>query len=308
MDNFRNILFVTQPNDNPAEGLKQAIGLARSNHAALKVLVAASKLPEKLDSYNEAYLKNLKENAEENISKALAATSQGDAPEIEVVVEPMKKFAVEVIQYVLRHGHDLLVKHAESGADKGFKAPDMALLRKCPCPVWLWRAARHAQNNLCIGVAVDAQSDEQEGKDLAKRLVQVADSLSAKSTQPLKAVSCWEYEFEGYLRENAWIKIPEEEINEAVEQTKAQHKADFDALMNDAGVTGEKHQLRGTPAEVLPDFVNAEGIDVLVMGTVGRTGIPGFIIGNTAEALLQEVKCSLLAMKPAGFTSPVNPY
>ena len=47
-------------------------------------------------------------------------------------------------------------------------------------------------------------------------------------------------------------------------------------------------------------------IDLLVMGTVARSGIPGLVIGNTAERLLPQVPCSLLAVKPAGFESPVT--
>jgi len=42
------------------------------------------------------------------------------------------------------------------------------------------------------------------------------------------------------------------------------------------------------------------------MGTVGRVGIPGFFIGNTAEEILKRVECSVLAIKPAGFVSPVG--
>jgi len=30
------------------------------------------------------------------------------------------------------------------------------------------------------------------------------------------------------------------------------------------------------------------------------------IIGNTAEAILEEIQCSVLALKPAGFVSPVK--
>ena len=42
------------------------------------------------------------------------------------------------------------------------------------------------------------------------------------------------------------------------------------------------------------------------MGTVGRTGIPGVIIGNTAEAILNRVTCSVLAVKPPDFETPVT--
>lgn len=49
-------------------------------------------------------------------------------------------------------------------------------------------------------------------------------------------------------------------------------------------------------------------MDILVMGTVARTGIPGFIIGNTAENVFQKLSCSLMALKPQGFVSPMKAY
>ncbi|WP_432648854.1 universal stress protein [Methylomarinum roseum] len=42
------------------------------------------------------------------------------------------------------------------------------------------------------------------------------------------------------------------------------------------------------------------------MGTLGQTGISGFLIGNTAEAILDQLQCSVLAIKPPGFRSPVT--
>jgi hypothetical protein len=35
-------------------------------------------------------------------------------------------------------------------------------------------------------------------------------------------------------------------------------------------------------------------------------GIPGLFIGNTAEEIIQTTKCSVLAVKPTGFISPVE--
>ena len=63
---------------------------------------------------------------------------------------------------------------------------------------------------------------------------------------------------------------------------------------------------RGEPEAVIPEFVVAEGIDVLVMGTVARSGIPGLLIGNTAERVLRRLPCSVLTVKPDGFVSPVR--
>src|SRR5690606_15053039 len=66
------------------------------------------------------------------------------------------------------------------------------------------------------------------------------------------------------------------------------------------------HLLQGSAIQVLPHLVEQVRADLVVMGTVARTGISGLIIGNTAEAILDQLKCSVLAVKPPGFVSPVT--
>jgi nucleotide-binding universal stress UspA family protein len=56
----------------------------------------------------------------------------------------------------------------------------------------------------------------------------------------------------------------------------------------------------------VPESARESQADLVVMGTVGRTGISGLFIGNTAEAILEQVRCSVLAIKPLGFVSPVK--
>ena len=63
---------------------------------------------------------------------------------------------------------------------------------------------------------------------------------------------------------------------------------------------------RGEPEAVIPQFVVDHGVDLVVMGTVARRGIPGLLIGNTAERILRKLPCSVLAVKPDGFVSPVG--
>jgi nucleotide-binding universal stress UspA family protein len=67
-----------------------------------------------------------------------------------------------------------------------------------------------------------------------------------------------------------------------------------------------RHFVEGEPEDELPEFVARHEVDVVVMGTVGRTGVPGLFIGNTAERILRGVECSVLAVKPQGFVSPVE--
>ncbi|UUI62888.1 universal stress protein [Aeromonas salmonicida] len=55
-----------------------------------------------------------------------------------------------------------------------------------------------------------------------------------------------------------------------------------------------------------PKMAAKLNIDLVVMGTVARTGIAGVIIGNTAESVLSQLNCSVFAIKPKGFVSPLS--
>jgi nucleotide-binding universal stress UspA family protein len=67
------------------------------------------------------------------------------------------------------------------------------------------------------------------------------------------------------------------------------------------------HLSKGSAREEIPALAKRLAADCILMGTVARTGIPGFIIGNTAETILEQIECSVLAIKPPGFVTPVTP-
>ena len=47
-------------------------------------------------------------------------------------------------------------------------------------------------------------------------------------------------------------------------------------------------------------------LDHVVIGTVGRSGIKGLLLGNTAEKVLDTCDSSILTVKPDGFVSPIE--
>jgi len=64
--------------------------------------------------------------------------------------------------------------------------------------------------------------------------------------------------------------------------------------------------VQGTPSEMVPEQTRVLFADTLVMGTVARVGIPGLLIGNTAEDTLNQVTCSVLTVKPPDFECPLR--
>ena len=79
--------------------------------------------------------------------------------------------------------------------------------------------------------------------------------------------------------------------------------ADEDALEY---LKPQTHLLKGLPGSEISAFANKNKVNLMVMGTLSCTGISGIFMGNTAETILNQLNCSLLAIKPPGFISPIT--
>ena len=94
------------------------------------------------------------------------------------------------------------------------------------------------------------------------------------------------------------------------------HAVNLDALIREVAnnlgqetldyLKPQTHLVKGRARKEIPELAKRIEADLVVMGTVGRTGVPGFIVGNTAEMILAQIDCSVLAIKPPGFVTPVT--
>ena len=69
--------------------------------------------------------------------------------------------------------------------------------------------------------------------------------------------------------------------------------------------------LEGDPATEIVRYAFEAGIDLIVMGTHGRTGLERLLMGSVAEKVMREAKCSVLVVKlpkgvPVGARSDVD--
>jgi nucleotide-binding universal stress UspA family protein len=55
--------------------------------------------------------------------------------------------------------------------------------------------------------------------------------------------------------------------------------------------------LTGNPATEIVRYASDTGMDVIVMGTHGRTGFDGDVLGSTAVQVMREAPCSVLVVK-----------
>jgi len=311
MRNFHNILYVSTGIGEAIDGLKQAIGLAAANNAPLTVLLVYPELPDNQHGYRDKFREFMIQQTEDAVQAARVALGlREDAPAITMRVESGDSPpAIGMIRHVLREGYDLLIKEAETQEEtKGFKAMDMTLLRKCPCPVWLARPISRPRGEVRVAVAINPESRDRAEHDPSPRLLELSRSLADTCSGELAILSCWDFEFERYLRRGARANLPDSGIQGAVDYAQSTHSLKLDNLVQESGIDGvfQIHRLRGRAEERIPAFVRSRGVDILVMGSVARTGIVGFIMGNTAENVMRELSCALVALKPSGFVSPVR--
>ncbi len=55
----------------------------------------------------------------------------------------------------------------------------------------------------------------------------------------------------------------------------------------------------GTPADQIIEYAKATEIDMIVLGTHGRTGLRRVVMGSVAEAVVRSADCPVLAIKTA---------
>lgn len=223
---------------------------------------------------------------------------------------------LEVIRAVIKDGYDLLIKPAENPdyIERLFGSEDMHLLRKCPCPVWMMKA-EETSNYDCIVAAVDMDPDELQSSEqvLNQEVLELASSLALSELASLHLVHVWDEPAAGFA--SLWTENPTEAERSMIDGALDRHESAMKKLTQNLSrhigteayeyLEPRTHLLRGDAKKEIPALVRNLNADLVVMGTVARTGISGFIIGNTAEAILDQLQCSVLAVKPPGFVSPV---
>ncbi|MDR3075216.1 MAG: universal stress protein [Candidatus Methanoplasma sp.] len=64
-----------------------------------------------------------------------------------------------------------------------------------------------------------------------------------------------------------------------------------------AGVDIEEKLVDGVPAKVILQEAESGSYDIIVMGTLGRTGISKLLMGSVAEKIIQNAKCPVMVAK-----------
>ncbi|CAM3093051.1 MULTISPECIES: universal stress protein UspE [Pseudoalteromonas] len=305
MNTIKRILAVIDPTKDDHHGLARSIDLAKKSGASITAFMTVYDF-----SYEMTTMLSFEER--EAMRKAVINDRElwlkdiiSTYPDVNITTQVVwhnRPFEA-IINTVIEQEYDLVVKSThQHGALKSviFTPTDWHLVRKCPTPVlFVKEMAWPEQGNILA--AVNAVSENDEHVALNKRIIKDAQFLCELANAKLNLVNAYPA-----TPINIAIEIPEFNPGLYNESVKKHHIESTNELAKTFSLTNEQCFIEeGLPEDVIPDVANRLNSELVVIGTVGRTGLSAALVGNTAEHVIDSLDCDVLALKPDGYVSPL---
>jgi universal stress protein E len=306
MGQYRKILLIVDPAMQKTPALTRAAALARKTGALLHLCLVdysaalaglgfldQGAMKVLVDAYMKVRLQWLREICAELRRDGIQAESSA------VWGRPAEQM---ILGKVLELHPELVVKdvHAVPAVARMLHTPlDWQLLRLCPVPVMLVNPRAGAAPQRIIAT-VDPMEGDRGPAELNDRVLEMALALALQCDAELHAV----YAF-------AFLPLPGDDVVGLVtasypklhQQLRDAHRQAFDRLMDKHSVPADRRHFieSATPETAISEFAGLTQTDLVVMGTVYRSGVDRMVFGSTAERTLYRLNCDVLALKPEGF-------
>lgn len=202
-------------------------------------------------------------------------------------------------------GADLIVTDCHAGhhfAPALLQLTDWELARLSPVPVLIVRKPRlyHRPTVLC---AVDPRHAYAKPAELESQILAAGAEICTALRGTLHAVHAYPPLPNGGEVSTA-CSAGNAVMIDAVAAGDA--RSAFDRVLRSAAIPVEhRHLIAGHPADAIEHVIAETGAEILVVGSISRSGLRRLLVGNTAEKLLYRLPCDVLVVKPADFASQV---
>lgn len=305
---FSKILAVLDPVSQEQKALARAIHVSRLEQSSLTLFVSIYDFSYEMTTMlssdeRESMRKALLEEREEWVRECLTAYDTRDLDISIEVVWHHRPFEA-IIKCAVEHQHSLIIKGTRRH-DKLqsviFTPTDWHLLRKAPCPVLLVKDHLWPPHGQVIA-AVNAGAEDKAHQSLNERIIDAASHMSSALQSQLHLINCYPT-----APINMAIEIPEFDTSDYQANVRDYHQKSLHKLSEQFHLdTGFLHVREGLPETQIPALAEELDAELVVLGTVGRTGFTAALLGNTAEHVIEQLNCDVLAIKPHGFECPVK--
>ncbi|GGI90505.1 universal stress protein UspE [Shewanella gelidii] len=307
MKEYQKLLVVVDPTSEKQNALARAVELAQKNQAQLTVFLSIFDFSYEMTSIlssqeREAMRQGVIEQRKAWLDDLIGQYSELDIQMNSEVIWHNRPFE-SIIHHAIDGNYDLIVKGThEHDKLKAviFTPTDWHLLRKAPVPVLMVKEHDWPVNGKIL-CAVNVSCEDEAHQSLNGLIIKHAKELADKFSADVHLVNG----FPG-TPVNLAIELPDFDAHSYNETIRMQHEQRVSSLANEFGIKSDNtHVSEGLPEDVIPEVAAEIDAELVILGTVGRTGISAALIGNTAEHVIDSINCDLLAIKPEGYISPL---
>ncbi|KFZ38362.1 universal stress protein UspE [Shewanella mangrovi] len=308
MMDYKKILVVVDPTSDVQPALARAAELAHRSQASITAFLSIFDLSYEMTSIlssqeREAMRLGVINQRQAWLADLLKPYLDKGLP-IEHQVLWHNRPYESIIKFTQEGGFDLIVKSTHQH-DKLkaviFTPTDWHLLRKSPVPVLLVKEKEWpVQGNMLC--AVNVACEDEAHLTLNSKIIEHANALAQRFDAKVHLVN-------GYpgTPVNLAIELPDFDARSYNEAIQSQHVHRVNELASQYQIESQHcHVQQGLPEDVIPEVAEQLNAELVVLGTVGRTGLSAALIGNTAEHVIDSINCDLLAIKPDGYKSPIG--
>jgi universal stress protein E len=141
---------------------------------------------------------------------------------------------------------------------------------------------------------------------LAEAVIESALAIAEVWSAELYVVHSWAASWEMVMRSH----LPADQVEAYLQDCRVNAAHGLRRFLAPYGdrLDGRRVELvKGSPEAVIEEAVARLRVDLVVLGTTARRGIPALVIGNTAEKLAGRLEADLLVVKAPSFVSPRRP-
>jgi len=288
---YDTVLVPTDGSDHAVRAADHAAALADRFGATVNVLAAVD-VESAAGAFDaggvtESFVETLEQQAKADVESVTDAI--GD--EVPTATELIRGRPEDVVvDYATDNDVDLIAMgtHGRTGIDRVVAGSvTERVLRRGPVPVL---TARHSERT--VSPTYDDVAIPYDGSDAASAALDHAVAIAGATDATLHAVSVVEIP--------ATAGHPELTLSPGVLETHDEHaEATADEAADrarEADVDTTTAIVNGAPADAVLDYVADNDVDMIAMGTHGRTGIGRYLLGSTTERVVRRADPPVVAV------------
>jgi universal stress protein E len=305
---FRNILIATDFSEDSAAALQLAIWVAKQSSGRVVLAHVLDDLRKATMGMSNKAKQDLLAGDGHIYEKEIRYVSD---QKLQVLIQQLKGCGIEVGSETLLGEAFVEISHAvqQEGFDlvmtgtrgitgwKQFFVGSTAkkLIRNCPSAVWVVKKEHAAAPKVILAPTDFSDASRKaviaglwlaEKADAEFHLLHVIDSKDVPN------------DLLEHIPSGSSIR---QEVNKEAEQ----RLEEFLKPLGEGVSRIVSHLTWGHPWQEISRIAMKHQADLISIGTVGRSGVKGIVLGNTAERVLDTCDCSILTVKPDDYVSPI---